>query len=63
MTFLPMMGAFSAITFVFYILVLLVSVFIAAIVWTHVTKHYNFYKWVALTAALVPSAAFFLTAN
>ena len=31
------------------------SMFYLVIIWTHITKHYNFYKWVALALRFVPA--------
>ena len=31
------------------------SMFYLVIIWTHITKHYNFYKWVALALPFVPA--------
>ena len=36
------------------------SMFYLVIIWTHITKHYNFYKWVALAIPFVPAIIFAL---
>jgi hypothetical protein len=52
--------AFSPLVLMAVVAGIFASMFYLVIIWTHITKHYNFYKWVALALPFVPAGIFYL---
>lgn len=53
---LGMIGGFGTLAILYGVIGLFVAVFYIAIIYTHIVKNYNFYKWVGLIVPFIPLA-------